>query len=78
MPLLSLVSGHICGSFFPVLEFLTSNESYWDKIERHHRTVASSEDGIYMVLAKKRKEGRKKEGERKKIKEKELKIKLNA
>lgn len=65
MPLLSLVLGHICGSFFPLLEFLTSNESYWYKIERHDRILASSVDGICMLLAKKKKE-RKKERKRKK------------
>lgn len=64
MPLLSLVSGHICGSFSPLLEFLTSTESYWDEIERHDRILASSMDGICMLLVGKKKE--------------EVKIKLNA
>lgn len=54
MPLLSLVSEYICGFFFPLLEFLTSNESDWDKIERHDRIPASSVDGISLLLVKRR------------------------
>ena len=54
MPLLSLVSGYICGFFFPLLEFLTSIESYWDKIERHDRILAFIVDGICMLLVKRR------------------------
>lgn len=59
MPLLSLVSGHICGSFSPLLEFLTSNELYWDKIEKHHRIVASSVGGICILLVKQKKRKKK-------------------
>lgn len=72
MPLLSLVSGHVCGSFSPLFEFLTSNESYWDKIEKHDRILASSVDGICMLLARKKKK-KKGGGERKKEKRKEEK-----
>lgn len=72
MPLLSLVSGHVCGSFSPLFEFLTSNESYWDKIEKHDRILASSVDGICMLLARKKKK-KKGGGERKKEKRKMIK-----
>lgn len=66
--------------FIPLLKFLTSNESYWDKIERHHRIVAPSVDGICIVLVlKKRKKGRqKRKREKKERKKRKVKIKLNA